>query len=143
MGLLSKTELLKKQELKKEKVIVDRSEKGEEEFVYVREMTGREKDDFEQSLIKYDEKDPSSYERSLKDFRAKIAVFTMCDENGNLLLEYRDYEVLSQHMSAKRLGLIVDAAQALNKISEEEKKRLLKNFVAGKTGNSTSASAKS
>lgn len=138
MGLLSRTELLKKEELKIVKV-----ELGQDEFVYVRQMTGRERDRFEQSLIKEvkDKKGNTTYEKATDDFRAKLSVCTVCDETGVLLFDYSDYETLSLHMSAARLERIVNEAQELNKISEVDRENLTKNSVAGQPGNSTSDSA--
>jgi len=133
---LSRSLLLQKEELEKVKVDL-----GKGEFVYVRQMTGRERDNFEQSLIK-ENKDlkgnVTGYDRALGDFRAKLAVVTVCDEEGKALFLPADYSLLSQNMSAKRLELIVNAAQKLNAISEEDKEALVKNSSAVQDGNSPS-----
>jgi len=135
---LSRNLLLQKEEL--EKVRVDL---GKGEFVYVRQMTGRERDNFEQSLIK-EKKDTKgnvvSYDRALGDFRAKLAVVTCCDEDGKGLFLPDDYSLLSQNMSARRLELIVNAAQKLNAISEEDKEALVKNSSPEQGDNSNSGS---
>ena len=127
--LLTRDLLLKKEELEVVKVDL-----GKDEFVYVRQMTGRERDNFEQSLIK-ETKDAkgavTGYDRALGDFRAKLAVVTLSDEKGELLLDSKDYSRLSQHMSARRLELIVNAAQKLNAITEEDKEELVKNLEVG------------
>lgn len=123
--LLKREDLLKKQKLKVEKVDL-----GNDEYVFVREMTGRERDRFEQSLVgevKDNEGNVIFYERKLEDFRAKLAVNTLCDENGNNLLEPGDYKTLSQNMGAARLDKIVTAAQKLNKIADEDREALVKN----------------
>jgi len=136
---LSRSLLLQKEELEKVKVDL-----GKGEFVYVRQMTGRERDNFEQSLIK-ENKDlkgnVTGYDRALGDFRAKLAVVTVCDEEGKALFLPSDYSLLSQNMSAKRLELIVNAAQKLNAISEEDKEALVKNSSAVQDGNSPSGFA--
>jgi hypothetical protein len=109
-------------------------------------MTGRERDHFEQSLIKQtkDSKGHTSgYEQTLEDFRAKLAVNTLCDEAGELLLKPSDYPQLSMSMSAARLEKIVNEAQKLNAISEEDKENLTKNSEADQVGNSTSGSVES
>ena len=126
---LSRNLLLKKEELEKVKVDL-----GKDEFVYVRQMTGRERDNFEQSLIKEKKNakgEVVSYDRALGDFRAKLAVVTVCDEEGKALFLPEDYSLLSQNMSAKRLELIVNAAQKLNAITEEDKEELVKNLEVG------------
>jgi len=96
-------------------------------------MTGHERDVFEQSLVKKirDKKGVvTSYEQATEDFRAKLAVMTLCDESGAPILESKDYPLLSRNMSAKRLETIINKAQELNKISEEDKEELVKNSSA-------------
>lgn len=130
--------------LKKEEVEIVKVELGNGEFVFVRQMSGRERDTFEQSIlkeIKNDKGDVTGYDRSLIDFRAKLAVVTLCDEQGTSLLKPNDFEILSQSMSARRLEKIVNAAQKLNAITEEDKENLVKNSEGGQAANSTSDSA--
>jgi len=138
MTTLSRSLLLAKEELEKVKVDL-----GKDESVWVRQMTGRERDNFEQSLIK-EKKDAKgnviSYDRALGDFRAKLAVATCCDEEGKALFLPDDYSLLSQNMSAKRLEIIVNAAQKLNAISEEDKDALVKNSNPEVEDNSNSVS---
>lgn len=139
MGLLDRKSLLSKENLKVVKV-----ELGGGDYVFVRQMTGRERDRFEQSLvreIKDNRGTVISYDRSLEDFRAKLAVVTICDEEGNTILSHTDYETLSQAMSAAKLEKIINEAQKLNQITEEDKENLLKNSDAAPSGNSTSDSA--
>ena len=138
-NLLSRESLLKKEDL-----IIKKVDLGKDEFVYVRQMTGHERDTFEQSLIKKIKDNKgivTAFEQSTEDFRAKLAVCTVCDEKGVLLLKSTDYELLSQRMSAARLEKIINVAQKLNAISEEDKEELVKNFVAGPAGSSPSDSA--
>ena len=140
MKILTKEDLLKKEDLKVEKVELDKAE-----FVYVKQMTGREKDCFEQSLMKEVKGADGavSYERSLDDFRAKLAVNTLCDEKGVCLLDASDAPVLSQHMSAARLEVIVNKVQELNKITEKDKENMVKNSEAAQSEDSISGSVKS
>jgi len=139
-NLLNREALLKKEELEVVKV-----ELSKDEFVFVKQMTGRERDNFEQSLLKKT-KDAKGqivgFEQSTEDFRAKLAVVTICDEKGVLLLKHEDYPLLSQMMSATRLEKIVNVAQKLNAISEEDKEALVKNSEAGQPGSSTSSFVK-
>jgi hypothetical protein len=135
---LSRTDLLQKEELERVKVDL-----GKGEFVFVRAMTGRERDKWEQSLIK-ERKDNKgnviSYDRSLDDFRAKLAICTVCDEKGDAIFLPDDAPTLSKNMSAKRLESIVNAAQKLNAISEEDKDALIKNSEPESAGDSNSGS---
>jgi hypothetical protein len=139
--LLNRENLLAKEELKIVKVDL-----GKDEYVYVRQMTGRERDKFEQSLIKRtrDSKGKvTGYEQALDDFRAKLAVCSVCDEQGNLLLQPNDYPQLSQMMSAARLEKIVNESQKLNAITEEDKEELIKNSEVALGDNSASGSVES
>lgn len=138
MVLLDRKGLLRKEELEKIKV-----ELGNDEFVYVRQMTGQGRDKFEQSIVKLTESPGGvvSYERTMDDFRAKLAVNTVCDEEGNLILDADDFLKLSQHMSAKKLELIINVAQKLNAITEKDKEDLVKNLEGAKSADSTLGSA--
>jgi hypothetical protein len=134
------TKLLdRKSLLKKEKLEIVKVDLGKDEFVYVKQMTGRDRDKFEQSLIK-EKKDNKGdiigYDRATEDFRAKLCVLTVCDEAGNLILEPGDYALLSANMSAARLEKLVNKAQEINKISDEDKENLAKNSEAGQAAGS-------
>jgi hypothetical protein len=126
MGFLDKAALLKKEELEVVKVDL-----GKGDFVFVRQMTGRERDKFEQSLIKENKNVEGGFEKALEDFRAKLAVCTVCDEDGKLVLSPSDAPILSQMMSAARLEKIVNTAQDMNKITEEDKENIVKNLKDG------------
>lgn len=129
--LLTRTDLLKKQKLRMEKV-----ELGEEGYVYVREMTGSERDAFEQSLIQINEK--GEVIRNFEDFRAKLAVYCVCDENGNLIFKPEDYKVLSQNIKASWLNKIVEVAQRLNAITDRDVEEMAKNLKNAPSGYSIS-----
>lgn len=133
---LTRDLLLQKDELKIEKVELTRG------CVYVREMTGKEKDIWEQSMLKQTKVgNKMEYETTLDDFRAKLCVVTVCDETGKLLFEPKDVKVLNSAMSASNIEKIVAMAQKLNAITEEDKKELLKNSEADQEGSSNSGSA--
>lgn len=137
-NLLDKTSLLSKEKLEIQKVVFDNGD-----FVFVRQMTGHERDTFEQSLLRKNRDNKGAvigYEQATEDFRAKLAVITLCDEEGKALLEPKDYLTLSMNMSAKRLEQIVNEAQKLNAISEEDKEALVKNSGAVQDGNFSSDS---
>ncbi len=128
MALLKRDELLKKEELEIVKVDL-----GNDEFVYARQMNGRQRDRFEQSLSR-EVRDPRGrvdYVRAMGDFRAKLAVNTMCDEEGNLILQPDDVGTLSENISAARLELFINVSMKLNAISEEDREGLVKNSEGG------------
>ena len=111
--------------------------------VFVREMTGREKNTWEQSMMKKTSSQGSGvgYETTLDNYKAKLAVVTMCDEKGKLFLDMRDLAKVNLMMSASNLEKVVNAAQKINAISEEDKEDMLKNSEADQQDNSTSDSA--
>lgn len=139
-GLLSREDLLAKDELQIEKV-----ELGNGKFVYVRQMTGSERDQFEQSLMKETKGKGGAvtYERDLSHFRAKLAVNTVCDDKGVNILQMKDAVMLSQNKAAATLEKIVNKAQELNKISDEDRDNLVKNSEAAQNEDSTSDSVES
>jgi hypothetical protein len=133
-NLLDKSKLLEREKLQVEKVEFENGD-----FVYVRQMTGHERDVFERSLYVMDGNNKPT--TKLEDFRAKLAVVTLCDEAGKSLLEPKDFMALSNAMSASKLEKIVNAAQKLNAITEADKEELVKNLDAVPDGNSNSNSA--
>ncbi len=133
-NLLNKAKLLEREKLQVEKVEFENGD-----YVYVRQMTGHERDVFERSLYVMDKDNKPT--TKLEDFRAKLAVVTLCDEEGKSLLQPTDYILLSNSMSAAHLEKIVNVAQKLNAITEADKEGLVKNSVADPENNSNSGSA--
>jgi hypothetical protein len=122
---LNREALLVKDDLRKEKVELSKG------YVYVREMTGVEKDIWEKSMLKErpsgDKRKPVEYEVNIEGFRAKLAVVTVCDEEGNLIFNPEDAKALNKVISASNLDKIIVVAQRLNAITEEDKEEILKN----------------
>jgi len=132
--------------LKREKLEIVQVDLGNDEVVFVRQMTGRERDTFERTIMKQvrDKKGVfTGMETVLEDFRAKLSVCTVCSKEGELIFKPGDFELLSQNMSAARLEKIVNVAQKLNAITEEDKEELVKNSGGGTAAGSSSGSAKS
>lgn len=138
MGLLGREDLLKKQTLKIEKVDL-----GDGDFVYVREMYAIDKDKWEQSMFTTVKgaNGKTEIKQNTENFRTKLAVNTICDENGTLTFQPNDYLALSKSMGSHRLEIIANAAQKLNFITEEDKEELTKNSEAGEPGDSHTDSA--
>jgi len=135
--LLNKTDLLQKEDLKREKVELENGD-----YVFVCQMTGKARDNFEKAMMKKvkNEGKPTDYETSLENFRAKLAVATVCDEEGNLLLLPTDADKLGESMGAVNLARIADKASELNKMSEKDKDELVKNSEGGQAASSSSGS---
>lgn len=86
--------------------------------VFVRTMTARERDNFERSIVGDKEKD-------LDNIRARLAVLTVCDENGKLLFSPEDANQLGTK-SAKALDTLLPVIKRLNGMSEEDLDELKK-----------------
>lgn len=114
--MLTKEQILQANDLPKELVKVPEWD-GE---VYVRTMTGAERDAFEQSLI------ISKGKIDLVNVRAKLCALAICDENGNRLFSDLEIEQLGQK-SAVALDRIFEVTQRLNKIGTEDIEELEKN----------------
>ncbi len=138
MAFLNRAELLKKRQMK-----IVRVDLEDDDFCFVKQMNGTARDKFEQSLSEAVKKKDGTieYERRIDMFRAKLAVCTLCDEYGELMLSNDDVELLSDNMTAAALDAIVTKAQELNKISEKDKENMVKNSAAVPSGDSTSGSA--
>jgi hypothetical protein len=138
MGFLKKENLLTKQALKIEKVEFENGD-----YVFVREMTGKDRDNFENSIMKARKDNKGNiqgYDQILENFRSKLAVTTVCDESGELMFTPRDADKLSECISITNLEKIVEVSSSLNKITPKDKEDLLKNSEAAPDGNSNSGS---
>lgn len=91
--------------------------------VFVKTMTGEERDTFEQSVI---ERNGSSVSRNLANFRAKLAARVIVDGQGNRLFQDADIVPLGRKSSVA-LDRVVTAAQRLNAIGTAEVEDLTKN----------------
>ena len=88
--------------------------------VYVRTLTGTERDAFEQSMVGKKSK------MNLDNVRARFAVLTICDEAGQRLFTDDDAKVLGDK-SAAALDRVFAVAQRLNGFSSEDAEDLAKN----------------
>ena len=121
--VLGRDDLLKKQKLKIKKVDL-----GEGEVAYVRELYGKERDEFDRSLV-IEEKDESGetfMKSNLENIRAKLVALTLCNSQGKSIMTVDDAPVLAENMSAKRLALLGEASENLNRVSEEEREAVEK-----------------
>lgn len=111
MPILTRDAILSSQDLKKELVSVP--EWGGD--VWVRAMTGGERDKFEASVVEQRGKKQIFH---TQDIRAKLVALTVCDEDGQLLFSQPDVKALSEK-SASALQRIYEVAARLSGITEE------------------------
>jgi len=113
--------------------------------VFVREMTAKEKNTWELSLTKVLPKVGRQQQEivmNLEDYRVKLAICTLCDEQGVRLFDMKPNVIatLSERLSASNMERIADAASALNKITKEDQEELVKNLETDRTDSSNSDS---
>lgn len=103
--------------------------------VVVRGMTGTERDAFEQSNIVGKGR---NRDVNLRNYRAKLVIWSCIDEQGNRLFTEADADWLGEK-SAAALSRIVDVASRLSGISEQDQEELVGNSEsAAQNGASTS-----
>ena len=118
--LLDREAILKANDIEKREVYIP--EWGGS--VYVRGMTGRERDQFEASIIRQRGRDT---EINMKNARAKLVVMCTVDQEGNRLFTDADVAPLADK-SAKALDRIFAVAQELSGITREDMEELTENF---------------
>lgn len=116
MSTLKRDDILKVQDIKIEKISVP--EWGGD--VYVKGMTGTERDAFEGSIVSANGKNTSV---NMVNIRAKLAAQSICDEGGTRLFDDKDIKVLGAK-SATALQRIFEVAQRLSGIGDEAMQEL-------------------
>ena len=112
--LLSKEAILAADDLPRE--IVSVPEWGGQ--VYVRTMTGTDRDAFEASLITRDS-NTSSNDQRMHNVRARLVSLTLCSESGERMFHDGDIDALGRK-SARALDRVFAVAQRLNGIGADE-----------------------
>ena len=133
MDVLTRENILEIQDIQIE--LVQIPEWGEDATVYVKGMTGAERDKFESSLVVLRGK---SQTLNMANIRAKLASLTICDENGKRLFGEQDVQVLSQK-SASALQRVFVLAQKLSRIGDEDIEELAEGLKADPFDGSPSA----
>lgn len=93
-------------------------------YVYVRGMTGKERDDYEASLVKQRGRDTQV---NMRNARAKLVVLCAVDEQGKNLFSESDIAKISRK-SAKAIDRIFAVARELSGITEDDMEELTENF---------------
>lgn len=119
---LSKQQILEADDLPREEVEVP--EWGGS--IWIRTMTGVERDFFEQSVIGSHLN--GNNRQNLTNVRARLVVLTAVDENGIRLFEEKDADELGKKSSAV-LDRLFAVAQRLNGLSRDDIEELEKNSL--------------
>lgn len=136
--ILTREQILEAQDLQKE--LVEVPEWGG--AVYVRALTGTERDAFEQSMIEMrtvrrGRREETVRELRLQNLRARLCAMTICDENGNRLFTDADIQLLGQK-SASALNRVFEVAQRLSGLRDEDVEELVGNSDDDRNDGSTS-----
>lgn len=138
MAFLNRAELLKKAQFK-----VERIDFPNGDFVFVRQMSSKMKDQLENSVLKrsIDKNGQVQFEQDLSGFNAKVAALSLCDEEGNPLLSLKDADLLAENKPAEMVDTISLKAGELNGISVNAKEEAVKNSEHGLPEDSSSGCA--
>ena len=119
---LTRDQILKKRELPRVKVAIPEwaDTDSADAYVYVRALTGRERDAWEQSLSKGKGKTVTA---NLENIRAKAAVASCVGDDGARLFEDSDITALGEQASAP-LHRIFDEFMKINGLSKEHVEEL-------------------
>ena len=91
--------------------------------VYVRTLTGGERDQFEAALLGSGRGRKADPAERMRNFRARLAAFVLCDEQGTALFTQADVDALGAK-SAAALDRIVEVASRLNHLSKTDEEQL-------------------
>ena len=122
MALLTKQEILDIQDIEIEQV--DVVEWGG--HVFVKGMSGIERDTFEASIVQQRGKDARV---NMVNIRAKLAAQTICDEEGVKMFTEKDVHALGKK-SASALQRVFDVAQRLSGITGDDIEELAEEMEA-------------
>lgn len=134
MGLPSKQQVLASKKLRLEKVPTPgwaSPDQSEPCWVYVKEMTARERDAWEVSVSAKGDglDDDAAKEARMVNFSASLCAATICDESGKLLFSAADVEALGE-IGSSDLKRCYRAATKLNGMDDKELAELEKNSEA-------------
>lgn len=116
MAILTKEQILKAEDVKRIKLAVP--EWGGE--VYISMMSGTARDEFESGILE------NLKGGKVSNSRARLAVATITDENGNRLFDRDDIEALGAKSSVA-LERCIKEAQKLNRLTSEDLEAAEKN----------------
>lgn len=102
--------------------------------VFVRGMTGAERDAFELSLV--DQKQGGKV--NLENIRTKLCARVICDKEGNRIFSDKDIQALAGKSGAA-LSRVFDVAMRLSGMTNGEVQKISEDFLSAPKGDSTSA----
>ena len=104
--------------------------------VYVRSLSGKERDEFESSTVRTNKK--GQREDNLENFRARFVALTMVDQDGAKLFTNRHEIAALGAKSAAALQRVFNKGQELNGLTDDDVEDLTKDFEEVPNEGSTS-----
>lgn len=129
-NILTKDQILQADDKRTEHVKVPEWITGDCDTVIIRTLTGNERDQFEDSIMRGDKRD-------FKGIRSKLVALSVVDENGERLFTFEDAKLLGEK-SARALDRVFAAAQRLSGFTQKDMEELTENLPPGQSGDSTS-----
>lgn len=130
MNILTKDQILQADDKRTEQVQVPEWETDGCDTVIIRTLSGTERDQFEDSIMKGDKRD-------FKGIRSKLVALSIVDEKGERLFTFEEAEVLGKK-SARALDRVFAAAQKLSGFTQKDMEELTENLPPGQSADSTS-----
>lgn len=129
-NILTKDQILGANDKRTECVKVPEWKTGDNDTVIIRTLSGTERDQFEDSIMRGDKRD-------FKGIRAKLVALSVVDENGKRLFTFEEAEVLG-NKSARALDRVFAAAQKLSGFTQKDMEELTENLPPGQSADSIS-----
>lgn len=104
--------------------------------VYVRTLSGKERDEYEAGTMKFNAK-TGNQEQNLENFRARLVALCVVDEKGTPLFNRHDVAALG-NKSAAAVQRVYNKCQELNAISDKDVEELTEDFDESPDESSTS-----
>jgi hypothetical protein len=101
--------------------------KGWPDLLWVRTLTGAERDAWEAGIVQPGPGEAKNY--NMRNIRARFAALVACDETGQRIFDNDDVPKLGTK-SAQALDLLFDAGQKLNGIRDDDLEELAGNSEA-------------
>lgn len=134
MGLLSKDQILKADDLKTVDIPVPEWADGEATDVRLRTLTGEERDQFEADSVTFNKKGEAK--QNFANTRARLVAMVLINEDGTPQFSAYDIPDLGRK-SAVALDRVFMKAQDMNGFTPEDLEKLAEGFEPGPSEDST------
>lgn len=104
--------------------------------VYVRSLTGRERDEYEASMLEFRGK---KTRQNMGNLRARLLVLAICDRDGRRIYNRGDAELLG-NLNAAGVDRVFEVAQRLSGLTGDDIEELAGNSGSGQSDDSGTAS---